>query len=164
MKALLGWATAGGFVLAASLLLPPRPSAAQQSAPPEKATDAPQPAGDAVAPRAGERKSPSDAPGAGAQGGRGRSREGQASAGTVRTLRLPEFEPDLPEGKGRNTVVVVCGSCHSTRYITIQPPLSRETWAAEVTKMQKTFGAPVPPDKAGEILDYLVAVRGTPAK
>jgi hypothetical protein len=163
MKALLGWATAGGFALAALVLLLPPRSAAEQSTP-QKAADAPQPAGDAVAPRAGERKSPTDAPGAAALGGRGRPREGQSSTGTVRTLRLPEFEPDLPEGKGRNTVVVVCGSCHSTRYITIQPPLSRETWAAEVTKMQMTFGAPVPPDKVVEILEYLVAVRGTPAK
>jgi hypothetical protein len=70
----------------------------------------------------------------------------------------------LPEGKARNTVVVACGVCHSTRYIMIQPPLSRETWVAEVTKMQKTFGAPIPLDKVDEILDYLVTVRGPQSK
>ena len=131
-----------------------RPSTAQQQPPPRKA-DAPQPAGDAVAPRAGEKKTPSDAPNPAA-----RADKAAAGPGTVRTLRLPEFEPDLPEGKGRSTVVVVCGSCHSTRYITIQPPLTRETWVAEVTKMQKTYGAPVPADKVEEIVNYLVAVRG----
>jgi len=151
---------AAGSVLAA-VLTGQRPSAAQQS-PPRK-PDAPQPAGDAVAPRAGEKKSAADAPTPGAAGRRPGDADAAAKA-TVRTLRLPEFEPELPAGKARNTVVVVCGSCHSTRYIMIQPPLTRETWVAEVTKMQKTFGAPVPPDKVEEIVDYLVTVRGPQSK
>jgi hypothetical protein len=54
----------------------------------------------------------------------------------------------------------MCATCHTTRYIMIQPPLSRETWVSEVTKMQKTFGAPIPDDKTGEIVEYLVSVRG----
>jgi hypothetical protein len=70
----------------------------------------------------------------------------------------------LPPGPGRETVVVMCAVCHSTRYITIQPPLSRETWSAEVTKMQKTFGVLIPDENAGQIVDYLVAVRGTELK
>jgi hypothetical protein len=102
---------------------------------------------------AGEKKSAADAPNT--------SNAPPASrAGTVRTLSLPTFEPDIPDAPGRKTVIVACGVCHSTRYITIQPPLSRDTWVAEVTKMRKTFGAPIPDDKVGEILDYLVAVRG----
>jgi hypothetical protein len=150
---------AGAVSLLVAVLLCQRPSKAQQS-PPRK-PESPQPAGDAVAPRAGEKKTPADAPGP--RSNDRRSKNG-ADAGTVRTLRLPEFEPDLPEGKARNTVVVACGVCHSTRYITIQPPLTRETWVAEVTKMQKTFGAPIPPDKVEEIIDYLVTVRGPQAK
>jgi hypothetical protein len=150
---------AGAASLLAAVLLCQRPSTAQQS-PPRK-PDAPQPAGDAVAPKAGEKKTPADAPGPGPNDRRAKS---AGAGGTVRTLRLPEFEPDLPEGKARNTVVVACGVCHSTRYIMIQPPLTRETWVAEVTKMQKTFGAPIPPDKVGEILDYLVTVRGPQSK
>jgi hypothetical protein len=80
--------------------------------------------------------------------------------GSVRRITLPEFEPDLPAGASRNTVVVACGACHSTRYITNQPPLSRETWVAEVTKMRKTYGAPVAEDRVNEIVDYCFAVRG----
>ena len=80
--------------------------------------------------------------------------------GSVRLVTLPEFEPDLPAGASRNTVVVACGACHSTRYITNQPPLSRETWVAEVTKMRKTYGAPVAEDRVNEIVDYCFAIRG----
>ena len=79
--------------------------------------------------------------------------------GTVHSIRLPESEPELPNLAGRETVKVVCASCHTTRYIMIQPPLSKETWTAEVTKMQTAFSAPIPPEKVGEIVNYLVAVR-----
>ena len=147
--------------LLVAVLILQRPLPAQQS--PARKSDSPQPAGDAVAPRAGEKKSAADAPNANPSA-RASTGAGVAEKGTVRTMRLPEFEPELPEGKARNTVVVVCGTCHSTRYIMIQPPLPRETWVAEVTKMQKTYGAPVPPDKVEEIVDYLVAVRGPRSK
>ena len=83
--------------------------------------------------------------------------------GSVRFIQLPELEPDLPPGAARDAVQVNCGACHSTRYITIQPPLTRETWVAEVTKMRKTYGAPVPEEQVNAIVDYLFAVRGAPA-
>src|SRR5258708_7588927 len=70
--------------------------------------------------------------------------------GTVRAIQLPEIEPDLPEGKGRATVQNVCASCHTPHYVMNQPPLTRETWTAEVTKMQKSFSAPVPPESVDE--------------
>jgi hypothetical protein len=80
--------------------------------------------------------------------------------GAVRAIRLPEAKFELPPGKGREIVVAQCAVCHTVAYIPLQPPLSRETWTAEVTKMQKTFSAPIPDDKVGEIIDYLVAVNG----
>ncbi|HKW64101.1 MAG TPA: hypothetical protein VJN89_16235 [Candidatus Acidoferrum sp.] len=45
--------------------------------------------------------------------------------------------------------------CHSTRYITMQPPLPATTWEAEVNKMIKTFGAPIPEATAKKITSYL---------
>ena len=80
--------------------------------------------------------------------------------GTVRVIRLPEAKFELPPGKGRETVVAQCAMCHTLAYITLQPPLSREAWTASVTKMQKTFSAPIPDDKVGEVVDYLVTVNG----
>jgi mono/diheme cytochrome c family protein len=84
--------------------------------------------------------------------------------GTVRAIKLPEAPYELPPGKGRETVTAQCAVCHTLAYIPIQPPLSREVWTAEVTKMQKTFSAPIPDDKVAEIIDYLVAVNGPPGK
>ena len=80
--------------------------------------------------------------------------------GTVRAIKLPEVKAELPPGPGRETVAAQCVVCHTLNYIMIQPPLSKETWTAEVTKMQKTFSAPIPDDKIGEIVDYLLMVNG----
>jgi hypothetical protein len=83
--------------------------------------------------------------------------------GSVRFIQLPEMEAELPPGVARDAVLVNCGSCHSTRYITIQPRLTREAWVAVVTKMRKTYGAPVPEEQVNAIVDYVFAVRGAPA-
>jgi hypothetical protein len=84
--------------------------------------------------------------------------------GNVRAIKLPEAPVELPDAPGRQTAVTYCATCHTLAYIPLQPPFSRETWTAEVTKMQKTFSAPIPDNKVAEIVDYLVAVRGQPAK
>lgn len=76
-------------------------------------------------------------------------------------IELPEMESPLPEAPGRDTVDIICGSCHSHRYITMQPRFSRKAWEATVDKMKKTYGAPIPDEKVKEVIDYLVAVRGT---
>jgi hypothetical protein len=86
--------------------------------------------------------------------------EAVTERGTVRVIRLPEAKFELPPGKGRETVVAQCAMCHTLAYITLQPPLSREAWTASVTKMQKTFSAPIPDDKLAEVIDYLVLING----
>jgi uncharacterized protein (DUF697 family) len=42
----------------------------------------------------------------------------------------------------------------------MQPPLSRTAWTALVTKMRKTFGAPISDQQAAEVVNYLVSIRG----
>jgi hypothetical protein len=37
----------------------------------------------------------------------------------------------------------------------MQPPLPAATWEAEVNKMIKTFGAPIPEASAKKIISYL---------
>lgn len=63
--------------------------------------------------------------------------------------------PQLEEGQGQAEVEGYCSTCHSTRYITMQPPLPAATWDAEVTKMKKTFGATTPDEAASKITRYL---------
>ena len=80
--------------------------------------------------------------------------------GTVHAIKLPEVKAELPPGPGREAVETYCAVCHTPNYILIQPPFSKETWTAEVTKMQKTYMAPIPDEKIPELVNYLVAVRG----
>jgi len=68
---------------------------------------------------------------------------------------FPSSPPDLAEGEGRAETDSFCAICHSTRYITMQPPLPAATWEAEVNKMTKAFGAPIPEASAKKIITYL---------
>lgn len=67
----------------------------------------------------------------------------------------PLHPPQLQQGDGKAEVEGYCSLCHSTRYITMQPPLPAATWEAEVTKMKKTFGATIPDEATTKILRYL---------
>lgn len=74
-------------------------------------------------------------------------------------LRTPSLRPG-PEDD-RQLVEVYCVGCHSTTYITMQPPLSRAGWEAEVKKMRGAFGAVVPDPAATRIATYLSAYYGS---
>ncbi len=67
----------------------------------------------------------------------------------------PSLVPELAEGDGRLEVQSFCTSCHGTRYITMQPPLPGATWEAEINKMMKAYGAPIPEAAAKKITAYL---------
>ena len=64
---------------------------------------------------------------------------------------------DLVPGDGSQEVRTYCNACHSTSYITMQPPLPAATWEAEVNKMKETFGAAIPDDSTKKIILYLQA-------
>jgi len=80
-----------------------------------------------------------------------------SSDGNFAVANFPSFAPELAEGEGRAETESFCAMCHSTRYITMQPPLPAATWEAEVNKMTKTFGAPIPDATAKKIVAYLQA-------
>jgi hypothetical protein len=67
----------------------------------------------------------------------------------------PLYPPELAAGPGREEVQSYCSTCHSTRYITMQPPLPPETWTTEVNKMVKVMGQPIPEDVQPVIVKYL---------
>jgi hypothetical protein len=62
---------------------------------------------------------------------------------------------DLAPDDGRQDVQIFCNTCHSPRYITMQPPLSAATWEDEVNKMNKAYGAGIPEDTTRKIIAYL---------
>lgn len=78
-----------------------------------------------------------------------------SSDGNFEVAPFPSFAPDLAEEPGRDETESFCAICHSTRYIIMQPPLPAPTWEAEVNKMIKTFGAPIPEPTAKKIISYL---------
>jgi hypothetical protein len=67
----------------------------------------------------------------------------------------PAFQVNLAAGEGRSETQIYCGTCHTPRYILMQPPLPAATWDAEVHKMIKTLGAPIPDGDAQKIIQYL---------
>jgi hypothetical protein len=67
----------------------------------------------------------------------------------------PLYPPQLEAGVGRDDVEAYCSTCHSTRYITMQPPLPKEVWEAEVNKMVKVMGASLPEGVQPRITTYL---------
>jgi hypothetical protein len=67
----------------------------------------------------------------------------------------PTYGPTLAPGDGSREINLYCNVCHSPNYITMQPPLPADIWAAEVTKMQKTYGAVIPEEATKKIVSYL---------
>jgi hypothetical protein len=65
--------------------------------------------------------------------------------------------PELASGDGLSDVRIYCNTCHSPRYITMQPPLPAATWETEMNKMNKTFGARIPEENTRKIISYLRA-------
>jgi|ERR1700730_17795407 hypothetical protein len=79
----------------------------------------------------------------------------QANGATYTVDAYPLYRPVLAPGEGRDAVESYCNTCHSTRYIIMQPALPAETWEAEVNKMIKTFGMTNPEGVAPKIIKYL---------
>ena len=67
----------------------------------------------------------------------------------------PLYPPELVGGEGKAEVEGYCSMCHSTQYITMQPPLPAAAWETEVTKMKKAFGATIPDEATTKIIRYL---------
>ena len=85
-----------------------------------------------------------------------------ACCGAVATAALAGEEPvQLKKAAGVDKVESNCAICHSLDYIEMNSPfLNAAGWDAEVTKMITAFGAPINPDDAKIIGDYLKANYG----
>ena len=85
----------------------------------------------------------------------------QASSGALspdsvyQVSAYPVPNLDLAAGDGRQYIQIHCNTCHSPRYITMQPPMPAADWESEVNKMIKTYGANIPEDAVPKIIAYL---------
>lgn len=84
-----------------------------------------------------------------------------ADDSTYGVASYPAFSLQLARGPGQAETEINCSSCHTLRYITMQPPLPAATWDAEVHKMIKAYGARISDADAQKIIQYLGA-RYTP--
>lgn len=83
-----------------------------------------------------------------------------AGVNGIYSIELPHFEPVLPDAPGKTAFLAACTSCHSTRYVPMQPRLTTAQWQAEVTKMIHVFGAHADTNQFQEIVSYLSVING----
>jgi len=79
------------------------------------------------------------------------------------SYELPPETAALAPGPNLSVAQANCLGCHSADYITTQPralPDPKAFWTAEVTKMQKAYGAPIASSDAPMIVDYLLSAYG----
>jgi hypothetical protein len=67
----------------------------------------------------------------------------------------------LASGPQAALVQLRCSTCHSLDYIVMNSSfLARVAWEAEVRKMMKVMGAPIPENDVAPIVDYLTQHYG----
>ena len=88
--------------------------------------------------------------------------EQQSSAQTASSsvISLDDVRVSMPELEGYDEFEAACITCHSLRYIEMQPDFPKKTWENIVSKMVKNFGAPIPDSTAAKIVEYLATVKG----
>jgi mono/diheme cytochrome c family protein len=92
---------------------------------------------------------------------------GASLAGPVTALKSPKANipaSDLMfrEGPGSEQINNNCLTCHSADHVLNQPSLSKAAWEEVVTKMIRAYKAPVNPDDAAKIIEYLARTKGKP--
>lgn len=86
---------------------------------------------------------------------------GIALCASAAKIELPSETATLKPGSGSDLARQQCLSCHSTDYIAMQPPgKPLAFWKAEVEKMKKVYGAPIPDDQVEPIAQYLTRAYG----
>lgn len=83
--------------------------------------------------------------------------------GTV-SIKMPPETAAFKPGAGADMAKKYCTICHSADYIYMQPPLSKEAWHGEVSKMQKTYGCPIRDQDIDTVTSYLESQNGTVKK
>ena len=83
------------------------------------------------------------------------------AAGAPRGAHANEAAVRLADDASRTLVQARCTVCHSADYLQMNSPfLGRPQWEAEVKKMIKVMGAPIPESDVPVIVDYLVTHYG----
>jgi cytochrome c5 len=87
----------------------------------------------------------------------------KAAANPVHSIVLPQYTPEISDGPNKEIYQRNCLTCHTARYVSVQPRFSKTVWLSEVKKMVDAYGAPIPEADQALIVEYLVAVKGIEA-
>lgn len=63
-------------------------------------------------------------------------------------------------GAGSEIANAYCLNCHSLDYVTMQPPMPRAFWQAEVKKMVDKYGGTLPEGSGDRLIEYLTSQYG----
>jgi mono/diheme cytochrome c family protein len=77
----------------------------------------------------------------------------------VHAIEIPKYQANLPAGPHQEVFATACLTCHTARYISMQPPLTAAKWEESVRKMMKTYAAPIADDQVPQIVQYLMATK-----
>jgi mono/diheme cytochrome c family protein len=75
-------------------------------------------------------------------------------------IELPASDESFPPGVGADIANSQCQICHSAGMVLTQPPLKKDEWRAEITKMRTAYGAPIPEDQVDGLAEYLKNING----
>ncbi|HEX5112887.1 MAG TPA: hypothetical protein VFV79_08575 [Saprospiraceae bacterium] len=75
-------------------------------------------------------------------------------------VNMDDYQVNFPEGEGYSEFKSSCITCHSLRYIEMQPNFPEKTWDEIAKKMVKNFGAPIPDSTLTKVVHYLATVKG----
>ncbi len=73
---------------------------------------------------------------------------------------MSAVETNLPDVHGAEDFKMNCVTCHSARYVQMQPEFPRKTWEKIVDRMVKNYGAPISDSLQKNIVEYLVTIKG----
>jgi mono/diheme cytochrome c family protein len=79
---------------------------------------------------------------------------------TIVKVELPTVDESFPPGVGSDLASSQCQTCHSAGMVLTQPPLKKDEWRAEITKMRSVYGAPIPEDQVEALAEYLKSIDG----
>jgi cytochrome c551/c552 len=86
-----------------------------------------------------------------------------AATAVSATISLPADTSQLKKSDlaGYRIARQKCGICHSADYVNLQPPgMTTQQWAAEMAKMQHTYGAPLTESDIDLLGEYLGVTYG----
>jgi cytochrome c5 len=91
------------------------------------------------------------------------SKPANSAATQIQNIVLPRYPAEIANGPNVEVYSKDCLTCHSGRYVSMQPCFSKTVWQNEVKKMIDAYGAPIPEADQTLIVEYLVAVKGVEA-